>query len=121
MQAGLDKKLSGYKDLKDFVASLEKPRCAMQKLPAPVIWSASASHKPASNCRVGPLASRGMRLRRRVIILVKAGAPVDSTIDGLVQFMEAGDIIIDGGNEWCAPALPALNHVPCALLLPRPQ
>jgi len=24
----LDKTLSGYKDLKDFVASLEKPRCA---------------------------------------------------------------------------------------------
>ncbi len=39
-------------------------------------------------------------VHRRVIILVKAGAPVDSTIDGLLQFMEAGDIIIDGGNEW---------------------
>jgi 6-phosphogluconate dehydrogenase len=37
---------------------------------------------------------------RRVIILVKAGAPVDATIEGLMQFMEPGDIIIDGGNEW---------------------
>lgn len=37
---------------------------------------------------------------RRVIILVKAGAPVDQTIDQLSQYMEAGDIIIDGGNEW---------------------
>ena len=30
--AGLDDKLSGYKDLKDFVASLEKPRCALHFL-----------------------------------------------------------------------------------------
>lgn len=37
---------------------------------------------------------------RRVIILVQAGAPVDSTIDNLCQYMEPGDIIIDGGNEW---------------------
>lgn len=37
---------------------------------------------------------------RRVIILVKAGAPVDATIKGLMEHMEPGDIIIDGGNEW---------------------
>lgn len=36
-----------------------------------------------------------------MIILVKAGAPVDATIDALLQYMEAGDVIIDGGNEWC--------------------
>lgn len=60
----------------------------------------------------GHLRAGGAWLRRRVIILVKAGAPVDSTIDGLVQFMEAGDIIIDGGNEWCA-WLPALITALC--------
>lgn len=37
---------------------------------------------------------------RRVIILVKAGAPVDSTIAQLAELMEEGDIIVDGGNEW---------------------
>ena len=37
---------------------------------------------------------------RSVIILVKAGAPVDQTVDQLMQYMEPGDIIIDGGNEW---------------------
>jgi hypothetical protein len=38
-----------------------------------------------------------------VIILVKAGAPVDQTIEGLLAAgMEAGDIVVDGGNEWCA-------------------
>mmetsp|Transcript_2798 Transcript_2798/g.6132 ORF Transcript_2798/g.6132 Transcript_2798/m.6132 type:complete len:570 (+) Transcript_2798:65-1774(+) len=59
---GLGEKLRGYEDIKDFVASLERPR--------------------------------------RVIILVKAGAPVDQTIDQLQKYMEPGDIIIDGGNEW---------------------
>lgn len=59
---GLGDKLFGYKDVKDFVLSLERPR--------------------------------------RVIILVKAGAPVDSTVEQLSEFMEEGDIIVDGGNEW---------------------
>ena len=59
---GLGAKLRGYHEMKDFVASLAKPRC--------------------------------------VIILVKAGAPVDATIAGLSQFLEPGDCIIDGGNEW---------------------
>ncbi|KAI4326862.1 hypothetical protein L6164_019387 [Bauhinia variegata] len=37
---------------------------------------------------------------RSVIILVKAGAPVDQTIASLSEHMESGDCIIDGGNEW---------------------
>lgn len=37
---------------------------------------------------------------RSVIILVKAGAPVDQTIAALSDHMEPGDCIIDGGNEW---------------------
>mmetsp|Transcript_11405 Transcript_11405/g.15969 ORF Transcript_11405/g.15969 Transcript_11405/m.15969 type:complete len:488 (-) Transcript_11405:351-1814(-) len=41
-----------------------------------------------------------IRKPRAVIILVKAGKPVDLTIKGLVEYMEEGDIIIDGGNEW---------------------
>ncbi|MCO5610788.1 hypothetical protein L7F22_065029 [Adiantum nelumboides] len=37
---------------------------------------------------------------RAVIILVKAGSPVDQTIEALSNFLERGDCIIDGGNEW---------------------
>jgi len=37
---------------------------------------------------------------RKVVILVMAGKPVDSTIALLSEHMEAGDVIIDGGNEW---------------------
>jgi len=36
---------------------------------------------------------------RRVIIMVKAGAPVDAMIDDLKQYLDKGDIIIDGGNS----------------------
>lgn len=35
---------------------------------------------------------------RRVLIMVKAGAPTDAVIDELADAMEPGDIIIDGGN-----------------------
>jgi 6-phosphogluconate dehydrogenase len=59
---GLSEKLTGYKDLAEFVASLSKPR--------------------------------------NVILLVKAGKPVEAVIDALLGVLEEGDMIIDGGNEW---------------------
>eukprot|EP00897_Mesotaenium_endlicherianum_P000071 jgi/Mesen1/10064/ME000730S09357 len=37
---------------------------------------------------------------RCIIMLVKAGAPVDATIVALSEFLEPGDCLIDGGNEW---------------------
>jgi len=36
---------------------------------------------------------------RRVMMLVKAGPAVDDFINALLPFLEAGDIIIDGGNS----------------------
>eukprot|EP00657_Telonema_sp_P-1_P010757 TRINITY_DN533_c0_g1_i1.p1 TRINITY_DN533_c0_g1~~TRINITY_DN533_c0_g1_i1.p1 ORF type:complete len:489 (-),score=205.38 TRINITY_DN533_c0_g1_i1:161-1627(-) len=36
---------------------------------------------------------------RRVMLLVMAGKPVDAFIEKLVPLLEAGDIIIDGGNS----------------------
>jgi len=37
---------------------------------------------------------------RRIMLLVKAGAPVDEFIDLLLPLLEKGDIIIDGGNSF---------------------
>ncbi|CAA6670664.1 unnamed protein product [Spirodela intermedia] len=37
---------------------------------------------------------------RVIIMLVKAGAAVDQTIETLSGHLEEGDCIIDGGNEW---------------------
>ncbi|MBN2044239.1 MAG: NADP-dependent phosphogluconate dehydrogenase, partial [Anaerolineales bacterium] len=36
---------------------------------------------------------------RKVMLMVKAGGPVDATIEQLVPLLEKGDIIIDGGNS----------------------
>ena len=36
---------------------------------------------------------------RRVMMLVKAGQPVDDFIDRVIPYLEPGDIIIDGGNS----------------------
>jgi 6-phosphogluconate dehydrogenase len=54
--------LQGFKDPKEFVASLSKPRCVM--------------------------------------FLVQAGAAVDSSIELFKGLLEAGDLLIDGGNEY---------------------
>jgi 6-phosphogluconate dehydrogenase len=37
---------------------------------------------------------------RMVMLLVKAGSPVDQTIETLLPLLEAGDVIIDGGNSF---------------------
>jgi len=36
---------------------------------------------------------------RRVMLMIQAGKPVDDFIDLLLQYLEPGDIIIDGGNS----------------------
>jgi 6-phosphogluconate dehydrogenase len=36
---------------------------------------------------------------RRILIMVKAGKPVDMVIDSLKPLLEQGDILIDGGNS----------------------
>ena len=37
---------------------------------------------------------------RAVIIMVKAGAPVDAVLDELLPLLEPGDVVIDGGNSF---------------------
>lgn len=40
-----------------------------------------------------------LKAPRRVMLMVKAGDAVDKTIDQILPHLEAGDIIIDGGNS----------------------
>lgn len=54
--------LKGYKNLKEFVNSLERPR--------------------------------------KILLMVKAGLPVDSFINKLIPLLDKGDLIIDGGNSY---------------------
>jgi len=57
-----NKAISGYKDIKEFVLSLETPR--------------------------------------KIMLMIKAGDPVDNVIAQLSSILETGDIIIDGGNSY---------------------
>ena len=41
----------------------------------------------------------GLARPRKAMIMVKAGAPVDSVIGQLLPLLEKGDVIIDGGNS----------------------
>src|SRR6266542_7120811 len=43
---------------------------------------------------------RSLERPRKIILLVKAGDPVDWTINLIKPFLEKGDIIIDGGNSY---------------------
>jgi len=48
---------------------------------------------------------------RRVMLLVKAGQPVDAFIDRLIPLLKAGDIIIDGGNSNYNDTIRRTAHV----------
>ncbi|MBD0372132.1 MAG: NADP-dependent phosphogluconate dehydrogenase [Pyrinomonadaceae bacterium] len=59
----------------------------------------------ANGKRIQPAATpeefvRSIRAPRKIMIMVKAGAPVDWTIDQFRPYLEKGDILIDGGNSW---------------------
>ncbi len=37
---------------------------------------------------------------RRIMMMIKAGKPVDIVLDQLAPLLEPGDVVIDGGNSW---------------------
>ena len=37
---------------------------------------------------------------RKILLMVKAGDPVDETLQELVPYLEPGDVLIDGGNSY---------------------
>jgi 6-phosphogluconate dehydrogenase len=37
---------------------------------------------------------------RRILMMIPAGKPVDEMIDRLRPLLEAGDVLVDGGNSW---------------------
>jgi 6-phosphogluconate dehydrogenase len=48
---------------------------------------------------------------RRVMLMVRAGDPVDATIDNLVPLLEPGDIVIDGGNSEYTDTIRRTSHL----------
>ena len=54
---------------------------------------------------------------RKVMMMVKAGNPVDQTIEALIPLLDAGDIIIDGGNSNWEESQRRMAHVEAHNLL----
>ena len=48
---------------------------------------------------------------RKVMLMVKAGKPVDDFIDLLLPFLDEGDIIIDGGNSYFGDSIRRTEYV----------
>src|SRR4030095_11424459 len=43
---------------------------------------------------------RSLERPRRIMMMIRAGAPVDSTTERIKPLLEQGDILIDGGNSY---------------------
>src|SRR5260370_28603844 len=54
---------------------------------------------------------------RRVMMLVKAGPPVDEFLEQLIPHLEPGDIIIDGGNSLFEDTIRRAKYVESKRLL----
>lgn len=48
---------------------------------------------------------------RKIMMLVKAGQPVDDLIEQLLPYLEKGDIIIDGGNSYFPDTIRRAKYV----------
>jgi len=48
---------------------------------------------------------------RRVMMMVKAGKPVDDLIEQLIPYLAPGDIIIDGGNSFFQDTIRRTNYL----------
>jgi 6-phosphogluconate dehydrogenase len=44
--------------------------------------------------------ARSLSRPRRIMMMIKAGAPVDSVIEKIRPHLEPDDVLIDGGNSW---------------------
>src|SRR5581483_4033474 len=44
--------------------------------------------------------TKALERQRRIMMMIKAGAPVDQTLENLTPYLDPGDIVIDGGNSF---------------------
>jgi 6-phosphogluconate dehydrogenase len=58
-----------------------------------------AKGKPISGFHTIKELAASLKTPRKIMIMVKAGKPVDDLIEQIIPYLEPGDIIIDGGNS----------------------
>ncbi|MBS1737160.1 MAG: NADP-dependent phosphogluconate dehydrogenase [Bacteroidetes bacterium] len=54
---------------------------------------------------------KSLKVPRKLMMLVPAGAPVDSVLEDLKPLLQAGDIIIDGGNSHYTDTLRRIDEL----------
>ncbi len=54
---------------------------------------------------------KSLKRPRKVMLLVKAGKPVDDFIEQIIPYLEEGDIIIDGGNSHFPDSIRRTKYV----------
>lgn len=59
-----------------------------------------AKGKNVTGCADVKTFCESLEVPRKIVLLVKAGDPVDSTIAALKPYLQKNDIIIDGGNSY---------------------
>jgi 6-phosphogluconate dehydrogenase len=70
-----------------------------------------AQGKPVTGAHSLPEFVASLRKPRKIILLVKAGQPVDELIEQLIPLCEPGDILIDGGNSLFTDTIRRTQHV----------
>ena len=54
---------------------------------------------------------KSLKHPRKVMLLIKAGNPVDEIIEHLIPYLEPGDVIIDGGNSHFSDTMRRMAYV----------
>ncbi len=54
---------------------------------------------------------RSLKVPRKMMMLVPAGAPVDNVIESLIPLLEPGDVVIDGGNSHYTDTLKRVTYL----------
>ena len=55
--------------------------------------------------------AQALELPRKIILMVKAGRPVDDFIDKLLPYLKGGDLIIDAGNSFFKNTIRRSNYL----------
>ena len=64
--------------------------------------SGPAAGKSIVGCKTPEGMVATLKRPRRIMMMVKAGGPVDTVIEQMVPLLQKGDILIDGGNSYFA-------------------
>ena len=70
-----------------------------------------AKDKNIIGCRSVEEMVKALKRPRKVMIMVKAGKPVDAFIEQVLPYLEEGDVIIDGGNSYFQDTIRRTEYV----------